>query len=454
MNDVMNRLHRATRCICYAAIFLLLFTLSSYIQSQSDDLVFQEGISRYGGITEWAAFYSQNWGGRVIPHGLLVLMLQMPNYVFSLLNTIAWMALLYYVKRDYDVQNQIAEILLYCSVFAAIFILIPAEILSESIFWKCANVLYLWGGAGILAAIYPILYKLNHEDVPLRYVIIAAIAIGYTAGFEQAAAVMCGMLAPLSFVLFWRERRVDWVVAVLCVEAIGLTGFFCMYLPGNSVRSVAETLRHLPKYDMYSNLDKAIWGVNYAIRGLESKAPFLIWIISVTVVAILIHTRSSRMLCTAAVIVCAYFTLNVVDYIGTQFTDNQTMLSSVFQLVEVDSMDFVRTGTTKSMVHVLMYVLLGALSAVTIPEQIDILSFLTYYGGLASMWLMGFSPTIYASGSRTLFLGCLFMILVEIRLISLWLAYIHTGETMSGDAVPRSFDGNCMAGMGTITADE
>lgn len=333
------------------------------------------------------------------------------------------MTLLYYVKRDYDAQDQMAEILLYCIVFAAIFTLIPGEVLSESIFWKCANVLYLWGGAGILAAIYPVLRRLNHENVPLRYIIIAVIAIGYTAGFEQAAAVMCGMLVPLSLILFCRERHVDRAIAGLCIEAIGLTGFFCMYLPGNRVRSASETLRHLPKYDMYTTLDKAIWGVNYAINGLESKAPFLIWIITVTLVAILIRTHSSRVLSVAAAIVCMYFTLNVVDYIGTQYTDNQTMLTSIFQLVEVDSMEFVRTGTTKSMVHVLMYVLLGALSAVAIPEQIDILTFLTYYGGLASMWLMGFSPTIYASGSRTLFLGCLFMILVEIRLISQWLAY-------------------------------
>ena len=59
----MNKKKYLSTASFYLCAWLAYFALSYFIVSRSDDLVFRDGINRYGTFTGWIDFFSHNWGG-------------------------------------------------------------------------------------------------------------------------------------------------------------------------------------------------------------------------------------------------------------------------------------------------------------------------------------------------------------------------------------------------------
>ena len=86
--------------------------------------------------------------------------------------------------------------------------------------------------------------------------------------------------------------------------------------------------------------------------------------------------------------------------------DAATFMSPWFSLVEINTIDFgvSRQTLIAEIINIGMIVLLG-MDLAWFADTFDVLSFCLYFGGFATMWLMGFSPTIYASAERPRFIG-------------------------------------------------
>jgi len=85
--------------IRYAIVYLAFLILSCYMANYGDDFVFKAGIERYGSFFGWVNFFARMWGGRIVPQGILVLLLQLPEIVFHLFDAFAWVLLLIYIKK-------------------------------------------------------------------------------------------------------------------------------------------------------------------------------------------------------------------------------------------------------------------------------------------------------------------------------------------------------------------
>lgn len=101
-----------------------------------------------------------------------------------------------------------------------------------------------------------------------------------------------------------------------------------------------------------------------------------------------------------------YFTCNFFHQMSRQMQDAATFMSPWFSLVEINTIDFGVSMQTlfAEIINVGMLVLLG-MDLAWISDVFDVLGFCLYFGGFATMWLMGFSPTIYASAERPRFIG-------------------------------------------------
>ena len=415
----MNR-SKIKYIVGYVVLYMTFLFLSCYTVSYADDLVFKAGIERYGSFMGWVNFFSHNWGGRVVPQGILVLLLQLPDIVFHFFDAFAWVLLLFYFRKIFDHEQIFSLRVVYSLVIILIFSLIPFSVLSGAVFWKCANVLYLWGSAAVLVAVYPVNVGIQGNTPKTYDYIFAVIAIIYASSFEQAGALMCGVFLLLIAYALYSRIRLKWQDFVLVLFAIAATFFFCL-LPGNEVRSYAETLGQLPKYDMYSFTDKILWGLFYTISNVENDAMFVVLFLAGTV-AYIMHKNRRRtdLLRLGAYVVLGYFVLCTLNHIGIACTGNTYFIAELFKLVPVDTVTF---GVDvkliiRSVIHFLAYVYLGSSILVIDPKKLEIIGFTFFFGSLATMCVMGFSPTIYASGARPRFLCYLFLIFVEIRIIS------------------------------------
>ena len=170
--------------------WLAFFFVSLFVVNRNDDFVFEAGIERYGSLWGWIKFFSNNWGGRVIPQGILVILLQLPDAFFNIINASMWVVLVVYICRVFDplgVWNREFEIF---AVSFLIFTVIPYAVLNEAVFWRCAIVLYHWGTACALIVFYPFICVMNGKKYNKYDIIASFLACIYASSFEQIAVFM------------------------------------------------------------------------------------------------------------------------------------------------------------------------------------------------------------------------------------------------------------------------
>ena len=272
--------HKIRRILPYLFVFAAFLIVSSYIQDRNDDLVFQESYAQAGSLIEWIRWFANNWGGRVIPQGLLAVLLQLPPIVFGLLNAAATTALAWLSRRIIDRDGMIPDGA-YCFVFVlGLLFALPREILRGTVYWKCADVLYLWGFSTLFAALYPFVCLLRGKKPGIPAWIAAFFCAAYTASFEQLGICMTGMMVLLyAYHVFFRDgcesigqnpayRFGNVPTVVLLLAAAGLTVVFSL-MPGNAVRLEEETVRWYPQFAMQSVPEKIIQGLAYTVNGLE-----------------------------------------------------------------------------------------------------------------------------------------------------------------------------------------
>lgn len=401
--------------------FVAFLLLDLFITSRLDDLVFQDALNRYGSLWGWATWFSANWGGRTLPQGVLVVVLQMPNIVFHILDALAWVVLLRYAQLDLDPERRLGNAAVFLGLPVALFTLVPVTVLSGTVFWKCANVLYLWGTASALVALKPVLDVWRGAEPSHADVTVAFLCALYAAGFEQTGALMAGIMVVLVAYELLSQHRLRASVIVLTAFAVAATAFF-VSLPGNATRSYAETLGRMQNFGMYSLVDKAILGLWYVIEGIETDVPALPLLLSLLVLVVEMRHRPHRswpVVLTA--FICAYFVLVLIAREGQAATGNQTLLTKALTFITPDTTTFLPSWPrlAASALHFMAYVALGTSILVAFPEHLEVPGFLLYFGGLATMWVMGFSPTVYASGARPRMICYLTLLLVALRLVTI-----------------------------------
>lgn len=397
------------KSICfYLVLLFLFFELSRYSYTKADDLVFQNAISRYGSFKNWVIFFGTHWGGRIIPQGILVLLLQTKEKLFHVFEALIWLILLRYVSKNYDPDGHINRKIAILLMAGATLCLIPMSVLSDSIFWKCANVLYLWGTSMTMAALYPMVQMERGRTYHTRDFVFAVPAAIYVSSFEQGAAFLCGAMFFLFLASCIRYRRIDLRCTILLVLSVAFTAVFCVVLPGNRVRTAAETLSSYPNFDMLSFADKLLIGITTAIENSLLQIPVIFVFAALLVLqSALADQHSGKIDRLLSISSALYFIVNAFARIGVQSSGTNTILNDLFQFYNAAGTDFSITG--KQVFCLLLAVwnisFVGNGIARIHSGKFDTLAFVTWFGGFAALALMGFSPTIIASGERPRFLA-------------------------------------------------
>ncbi len=257
--------------------FLVLFDLC--LVSRGDDLYLETGIEECGSLFGWMRFWAESWSGRILPQGILVWLMQFPPIVFHLVNAGVWLLLLWGTLRCLDRDAVLERGWGMVLVLGGIFLLIPSSVLDDSVYWKCANVSYLWGTAAMMTAICPLVLRLEGRACSAAGRAAAVIACIYAAGFEQSGALMSGLMVCFLIGLCMKERRCDGYALWMTVLSCAVTAAFFL-LPGNAVRAGAETIVWFPNYDMYSLPEQLLLGIQYAISRSMQEVPELLLFIA------------------------------------------------------------------------------------------------------------------------------------------------------------------------------
>lgn len=409
---------KAKQLIPYFVTFILFLLLSSYMESRNDDLIFQAGIEKYGSLHSWAKWFGWNWGGRIIPQGVLVVLLQLPSSVFHLINAGFLTLLTSMVSNIFGIKIRNHEGIGFMVISVMMITLIPMQIFHTTVFWKCASVLYIWGFATLFISLIPFLLAVYGETVTWYEYIISAAATLYTTSFEQTGALLLGCTIVCLYNII-RYKKVPVQLIFLSILIIGTTIYFCFVLPGNSVRLESEIVAWYSNYSMYSLGEKLLIGLNYTVTGIEEEImPVLLLLCILLLIKSYqdceIKADCKRLNNIMLYVVTGFFLLRLVDIIGKENSSegSGSILSSIFSLYspEIVIYDISSIKVFLNIFHYLMFIILGCCLIFINQDRVKrMLAFMFYFGGFCTSIMMGFSPTIHESGSRPRFI-CYFLL--------------------------------------------
>lgn len=172
---------------------------------------------------------------------------------------------------------------------------------------------------------------------------------------------------------------------------------------------------------MYSYPEKLLWGIQFAIQGILNEGGLIVLLISGMVTFMCFANKECWCIKVSSACTLIYFFFAYAwhkQFLGWRITQ---ALSLLFRFVEIDGGEFrFSTGMIcTTFLAFLMVAILGYLLFNAGREQNGIFIFLLYFGGIGTAMLMGFSPTIYASASRTKFYLLLFLLMILIWITSL-----------------------------------
>ena len=465
--------------LAFAIVLAISLTANLAQPLRMDDATFLRTFTFHGhDLWAWAQEYWITWSGRVVPHGIFLLLLSFSvglvdimNGIltaFSLVLTCIWV----FSGKEDDTR---AESLILVFLAVCLYILTPTDILDVTIFWKTASVLYVWAFCAMLYALLPFTPILSNAENEISAVssdksvkrhgktqqppltgmkvsaasseksvskrgkyekpswavmVLLALSSIYCAGFEPSGSfyfVFGGILIALAFLTGSLRSipRYAYLLWFLTTAAF----FFFLSAPGNMVRFREEALFWFPNYGLLGFTDKLLLGTAYTLGACLHEIYLPVLVLSVIVFLLMVAHRRGILLTLTAAFPMLYYGLYL-------FAKD----SPAYAFVYNDVYGFYTSANWfATFLGMFAIIVTAFLIFIGIGDELDFKNALFYCGAVAEQVVMGFTPTVAVSISRSSFFS---RELLMIPICALLLELVRSLRTGSGNSTRISHKDN------------
>lgn len=367
-----------------------------------DDAVFlsysqEEGYS----LLSWLAERYMTWSSRTLIEAMMMIMVNLPPIIWRVTDAIVVLAGVVTLTKLLEKKGYREYYSFYISLA---FLALPYSYMSLA-GWVATSVNYMWPLAAGLIGIYPIRKYIDEKNIKLYEKIFFSICLIFAGNSEQIAFILFVSYGGyIIYLLIIREGAVILTCYRYILFQFGLSILCLVYIlvcPGNTNRSQAEMITWLPEFASYSILKKIELGISETIKAvfvLESSG----FLIMTFLLAVLIWQSRKEWIYRMLALIPAFVVL--------LFTEVRRLLGSSHSLFQLNRVDNIALAVVCGIVLLSFYLLFGKKVQFFLTSGIFLVA-------LATKAVMGFSPTIYASGERTawvmnfLLLGCVAVLL-------------------------------------------
>lgn len=298
--------------------------------------------------------------------------------------------------------------------------------------WIATTLNYLWPFSFAMISAIPFINRLYGERTSAFVYVVSILALLYAVNQEQTCALIFGLnLVYLAVKLFGKEEVNKYNVFVVFVSFISL--IFILTCPGNSIRFAAEASYWYPQYLHYGILEKIYLGFipTFALL-LEEKIIFPLFYLILTVYCLLMVENKNlknflKLNIVFILFLVGFKTCLDISTLGTAL--NSATIShlaapfgAVVNLIyPLKDALVVMSYETISCVNVLAVVIalyLLVSSCVMLVKVFGNCNYLILFlAGFMSKFVTGFSPTVFASGPRTLIFFYFILIMIILAMI-------------------------------------
>ena len=376
--------------------FVIISIMHMFYNFSNDDVNYFNSILDNKNIMDFVIERYNNWSSRVIIESLLVVVSR-NIYLWRVLDSLVIVLLVYSINKLFYKKMTWNNLLFTCLIF----FVYP---------------FFDMTGAGFCATI-PFRNIYYGEKIDKRLLIFYVLALVYACNQEQSVCIVFGVSLIYLMYCIKTKRDIKYVVMTILIALASL--IFIAGCPGNVIRKTVETTTHNPVYKYANFLDKIYMGIISTMSILLSNLLVLLALISSLFVFIIrkkenlfVKIIGSSLFLIILIIGC--LKINTVIYKKRLLLFNYA--SDVKHAFLFDTRHIFALVISVLFIVTVIYILVKLLKENSILPIIIILM------GCASRVIMGFSPTVFVSGSRTMifmYFSLLFIIIQLFNSISL-----------------------------------
>lgn len=368
------------KSVYYVCLFILVFALHLFMKpGEADDSWF---INNYtGNPLSFAYMRYMQWSSRFLIEMVLVVIVSLPLILWKVLDTLMIVLLFYSGNKLLNVKDRkilIFEILLI--------MILPWKVFGET-GWIATTLNYTWP---ITLGFYGFSILLEEKTNFLKQTI-SFICIIFACNQEQMCCVMLAFIIICFCIRTFQKKnnKVFLIPFIICI----LMGILHIICPGNSMRQISEMQTWYPAYQNFDVLDKISIGIISTVTAIL----FDFRIIYIAFIGMLIlYTNylplNKKLSYVVQFILACFIFINIYPFDSTQLM----FYSKAQESIVITFMNFVLPVLLFSLlISIVIYLILKT------KNKYNYMFVLLFLSGICSRLILGFSPTVYASGKRT-----------------------------------------------------
>lgn len=399
-------------------IFLvILLFLQLFLQTGlADDLWFAEEHRPLG---QYLLDRYQGWTSRLLIEAMIKLLTKFPDWLWRMMNVLIVLLLVWIVADLFGIEKDNTK--LQAKVFFFVLMWnVPMTCIGE-VGWIVTTLNYLWPLTLGLVAARPLKHLVCGERCSVWEYVVCPLCMLFGANAEQGIALILGAYLLVGvYMLRYRKRLSPFYFVMLFMAVASVV--FIMTTPGNASRVVKETERWFPEFAGLNTAQKLLMGfidtVNYYFAGGGSN--YLVALLTGILLAGIWQKRKQRwFMMKAFVAVLPFLFFWGIGKAGVYWLLNRGFhrgghivgLLGLNRCLPTGAGFYGYFGWMPYSIEMVLlqagvYLVLLICVALTIyflygRSRETLFEFVILGAGLLSRLIMGFSPTFYASGTRT-----------------------------------------------------
>lgn len=412
-----------------AGMFLLLLLAHTLIRADfGDDLAYKNILANQS-MFDFLRERYHTWSSRVLIEAVMLPFATGNVWWWKIADSLMIVLFLWIVSElfggEKEQEKMQAQMLMFCMIW-----IVPFFSLSSA-GWITTTINYLWPLTLGLVAMLPLRHWIREEKIPVWEFVVCPVCALYGANMEQMGAILLGSYVVFGGYLLWKRKKLS-PFYFLQLLLIAGSLVFILTAPGNACRTEAEIQRFFPEFAGLSVGQKLWMGfldtTQYYLAAGDGQKSYVFGLFSAILwlAALLTFWNRKEKRGIPGLLLSL---LPVVFYWGIgqagnfllnsgRLTRGRNGIGVLAQNRQIPGMSYFSGGLV--VFQTLCYLIVLAAVAGTIfyvwgVSEETLLELLILAAGFLSRLVVGFSPTIYASGDRTALFCTAAILIVTLR---------------------------------------
>lgn len=394
------------------ALFILELILTMFITpNKYDDETFLESVT---GTTIFSYVGPRyfNWTSRFIIEYTLCAVLKVSKYLWILLEALMVTLIGYSISKLFVKGNKTEN-----NIMLLFMILIYPLNVMNSAGWAATTVNYMWPLATCLYALIPIRKIWDGEKIRWFEYPLFMLSLIYAGNQEQTCCILVGCYLLFAIFMIIKSKKIHPFMVIQTILAIASI-VFILTCPGNYIRNSIEINESFKDFGMLTVMDKICLGFTSTMGIIIEKGDLVFSVLSLIIVFYIFSYYKNKLYRIIAIIPLASMIL--LCY-AKSITNNMFPFFGAFRTLIIEERVVLTAANSNNLINIIpivfsyVNIVCLILSILLIFKNLkDNLALLVFLIGFASRLIMGFSPTIFASGQRTMIFFEFSMIIVSL----------------------------------------